>query len=325
MRILVLGGAGYIGSHYCHVASEYGAKLTVIDDLSSGHAWAVKSHDFVLGSILDEELLVRKMEDVDSVVHFAAKSIVSESFENSSEYMRTNVLGTQTVLKAMTRAGVKRLVFSSSAAVYGVPEDGGATITEDFECCPINPYGESKLQAEKLISAWVASGNGQALCFRYFNAAGALPEAEIGEAHEPETHLIPNILKALLSPSTKEFVLFGDDHATPDGFCIRDYVHVVDIAQAHVMAAEFLSDGKEQFVTCNLGSGTGYSNYEVIEACEIIHGGKLSYKIGAKRPGDPPRLVASNEYARLLLGWQPTHSDLPNIVRSAYQWHFSHG
>lgn len=326
MRILVLGGAGYIGSHFCRLAADAGFEVRIFDDFSAGHDWAVSDFDAVSGNILDTNLLTEALASVDAVCHFAAKIVVSESVTNPGIYMENNVGGTQSVLIAMSRARVRALVFSSTAAVYGMPEEGLNVITEDCVPQPINPYGESKLQAEQLIQSWAEVGNGVAMCFRYFNAAGALPEFGIGEAHDPETHLIPNILRALITGSGDSFELYGDDYPTEDGTCVRDYVHVADIADAHLLGLEYLGEAAtDPFTICNLGSGLGYSNLEVIRACEAVHGAHLDYQIKPRRAGDSARLVASNNRARDLLGWTPRRSDIETIVSGAYEWHLQHG
>ena len=322
MRVLVLGGAGYVGSHFCRLADSAGMAVRVYDNFSTGHHWAVDSFQVEQGDILDTSRLARAMSDVDVVCHFAAKIVVSESVMYPMLYETNNVAGTASVLEAMSQRGVSALVFSSTAAVYGSPDPSTALIPESCACQPINPYGVSKARAEQLIAEWAATGKGSAIAFRYFNAAGALPEHGLGEAHNPETHLIPNILRALISNDSKAFELFGDDYPTPDGTCIRDYIHVADIADAHLLGVEHLLMSKSKNLqVCNLGSGIGYSNFEVIKACEVAHARTLQYRVLSRRIGDPARLVASNERARQLLGWQPKYSDLETIVGTALQWH----
>jgi len=323
-KILVLGGAGYVGSQFCRAASEAGFDVRVFDDFSTGHEWAVVNYEVVRGDILDAEKLSCAMQDVDAVCHFAAKSCVEESVKDPMTYMRTNVDGTRSVLSAMSKAGIQNLVFSSTAAVYGDPDESVSQLTEAMECSPVNPYGQSKLASEALIEGWCAEQSSSATCFRYFNAAGASPEWGLGEAHEPETHLIPNILRCLINKSGKPFELFGDDYPTPDGTCVRDYVHVNDIADAHLRGLMYQSTGNSGFVACNLGSGSGYSIYQVIRACEDVSGLRLDKVVKRRRLGDPVRLVASNSKASKSFGWKPTNSDLRNIVSTAYQWHLSY-
>jgi UDP-glucose 4-epimerase len=297
----------------------------VLDNLSTGHRWAISDFEFIEGDILNTETLARAMKGVDAVCHFAAKIVVSESVQNPSAYWKNNVDGTASVLSAMHRTGVKRLVFSSTAAVYGMPEYGVRLITENHPCRPINPYGMGKLQAERLIAQWVESGFGKAIAFRYFNAAGALPEVGLGEAHDPETHLIPNVLRALINNDSNGFRLYGSDYPTPDGSCIRDYVHVVDIAKAHISGLDALDDSLNAYDIFNLGSGGGYSNLEVIKACETLIGRSLNYDVMSRREGDPHKLVASYEKAKELLDWYPANSKLETIIESALEWHLFYG
>lgn len=298
----------------------------MLDNLSTGHRWATSDFEFTEGDILNTETLARAMKGVDAVCHFAAKIVVSESVQDPSAYWKNNVDGTASVLRAMHRTGVKRLVFSSTAAVYGMPEHSVRLIAEDHPCRPINPYGMGKLQAERLIAQWVESGLGKAIAFRYFNAAGALPEAGLGEAHEPETHLIPNVLRALVTSNDGAgFQLYGTDYPTPDGSCIRDYVHVVDIAKAHISGLDALEGSLRSLEICNLGSGGGYSNLEVIKACETMVGRVLNYEVMSRREGDPAMLVSSHEKATSLLGWRPANSQLETIIESALQWHRYYG
>jgi UDP-glucose 4-epimerase len=321
LRIVVLGGAGYIGSHFSHLALKRGWDVIVFDDLSTGHSWAVQGGKIVVANILDTVMLTDTLRGADAVCHFAAKSLVEESVANPSLYFRNNVCGTESVLRAMDLANVRNLVFSSTAAVYGIPANNVPVLTESHLASPVNPYGQSKLQAEVLIDQWARRGNKRAISLRYFNAAGAMPEAGLGEAHEPETHLIPNILRILLSYPRKEFKLFGDDYPTDDGTCVRDYIHVTDIGIAHIMGLEFLIQTNNPFTVCNLGSGVGYSNLEVIKACESIAGRSLNVKTYPRRIGDPPMLVSSNSKALDLLGWEPSNSDLYEVIGSAYRWH----
>jgi UDP-glucose 4-epimerase len=317
MNILVVGGAGYVGSHFSFLASKAGHNVCIFDDFSSGHSWAIKSDRLIRGSLLDYRLLVDSLTDIDVVCHFAAKIVVSESIEKTDLYFENNVVGTSLLLDAMAEAGCDRLVFSSTAAVYGQPEIK-TSIREDQSLRPINPYGESKLLAERNIRRWVHGSRRQATIFRYFNAAGAMPQYGLGEFHQPETHLIPNILNALLYPTEYSFSLFGNDYATKDGTCIRDYVHIKDIAFAHLIALDSDRLGCDVF---NLGYGRGYSNLEVIKACERMCGEKLDYVVSGRRVGDPPLLTTDSAKALNELGWTARHSDLDEIVSDALIWH----
>jgi UDP-glucose 4-epimerase len=326
IKLLVIGGAGYIGSHFVYLASQAGFEVTVFDDLSTGHDWAVGECSLIRGNtLLDAAKLSKACEGVDVVIHFAAKSVVAESVNKPLEYLTNNVLGVENVLWAMEQAGVRNLVFSSTAAVYGVPPNGVSILSEDHLPSPINPYGESKLKAEKAIEQWAHKSGGKAVAFRYFNAGGAMPEAGLGEAHDLETHLIPNVLKALLIDSGQTFELYGADYPTQDGSCIRDYIHVKDIAFAHLAGLEFVSKTKAGLTVCNLGSSKGHSNFQVIRMCERVSGRQLRFDIKDRRVGDPPILVASNSRAKELLEWYPRHSSLEEIVESAYRWHEQYG
>ena len=318
MRILVTGGAGYIGSHCARLASLDGHGVSIFDNFSSGHTWACGDLPTFEGDILDTDLLSRCLRGFDAVFHCAAKIIVSESVAFPDLYLKNNVEGTESVLSAMKAASVSKIVFSSTAAVYGNVSDASA-LSEDYECSPVNPYGVSKLRAEERIRSWVSQTGGSATIFRYFNAAGAVPELGLGELHEPETHLIPNIINAILYPDTHQFQLFGNDYPTADGSCIRDYVHVLDIAKAHLLALRTLVPGKAAIF--NLGHGSGYSNLEVVSACESMLKTSLKYQITSRRNGDPPSLLTSNELARKRLGWAPQLSNLNRIVSDAVRWH----
>jgi UDP-glucose 4-epimerase len=317
MKIMVIGGAGYIGSHFVRLAQESGHEVLVFDDFSTGHLWAIGSTRYVKGSLLDFGLLVDKLDDVDIVCHFAAKIVASESVANPGLYFRNNVDGTLSLLDAMAEAGCRRIVFSSTAAVYGNPPSG-CPIRENCDLKPINPYGETKMIAEGHIRDWASKSERSATIFRYFNAAGAMPEQGLGEYHQPETHLIPNLLNALLKPEHYVFNLYGNDYSTYDGTCIRDYVHVRDIAKAHLDSL-----GREHLGcrTFNLGQGCGYSNLEVLKACEKAVGRTLDYVVMERRSGDPARLITDNGKALTELGWKPMYSDLDQIVADALAWH----
>lgn len=315
---MVIGGAGYIGSHCAQLAALDGHEVSVLDNFSSGHRWACADFQIFEGDILDTDFLIRSLRGFDVVFHCAAKIVVSESVVFPELYLRNNVNGTESILRAMTRANVGKIVFSSTAAVYGSPGKA-SVLNENHNCNPVNPYGISKLRAEELIRSWVSRTNGCATIFRYFNAAGATPELGLGELHEPETHLIPNIVNAMLYPETHHFLLFGDDYPTPDGSCVRDYVHVADIAKAHLLALEVSMNGNAEIF--NLGHGSGYSNLEVMRACESVLGKRLKYQVAPRRDGDPPSLLTSNVLAYDRLGWVPELSDLNRIVCDAVQWH----
>ena len=325
LRVVVLGGAGYIGSHFSYLATINGLEVIVFDDFSTGHDWAVKKNRLIVGNILETRKLAEVLIGADAVCHFAAKSLVAESVACPDLYFHNNVAGTESVLEAMSLANVNNLVFSSTAACYGMPSEQNELITEKYPALPINPYGQSKLEAEALIETWASKAENRAIAFRYFNAAGAMPEAGLGEAHEPETHLVPNVLKALLSDSIQEFKLYGTDYPTADGTCVRDYVHVKDIALAHLAGLSFLENTEDRFTVVNLGSAIGYSNLEVIKACERVTGRTLNIQAVSRRDGDPPVLVASQAKALDLLGWKPQHSVLEEIILSAYKWHSANG
>lgn len=320
--ILVCGGAGYIGSHTTHELVREGFETAVLDNLQSGHRAAVHPGAlFFEGDVRDGEALDRVMErGVTEVVHFAANSLVGESVENPLQYYGNNVHGMEVLLKAMVKNGAKRIVFSSTAAVYGEPRK--VPIVEDDPTCPTNPYGETKLAMEKMIQ-WVERAHGiEYVSLRYFNVAGALADATLGEDHIPETHLIPIILKVALG-QMESLGVFGDDYDTPDGTCIRDYVHVSDLAGAHLLALEYLRNGGASGVF-NLGSARGFSVKEMIEAAEKVTGRTIKREIKARRAGDPARLVADSSRARKVLGWKPSYDKLEDIIATAWNWHSTH-
>ncbi|MFD1436154.1 UDP-glucose 4-epimerase GalE [Kroppenstedtia eburnea] len=318
MAVLVTGGAGYIGSHTVLHLLEQGEEVVVLDHLGTGHRAAVKAPVFYQGDLRDETLLTRIFQErrIESVIHFAALSLVGASGEDPLTYYDNNVSGTRCLLSAMVAHGVKRLVFSSTAAVYGEPET--VPIPETAPLQPTNPYGETKRVIEGML-AWCDRAYGmKSISLRYFNAAGAHPAADVGEDHDPETHLIPIVLQAALG-RRESVQVFGDDYPTPDGTCIRDYVHVMDLAEAHGLALERLRQGRPGAVY-NLGNGKGFSVREVIRAAERITGRRLQVQTAPRRPGDPAVLVASAEKARAELGWNPRHRDLDEIVASAWKW-----
>ena len=321
-HILVCGGAGYIGSHMCKALARAGHVPVTFDNLSTGHRWAVKWGPLFEGDLLDPDALARAFREfrIDAVMHFAARSLVGESMQQPGLYFRNNVTGTLNLLDAMREASVARLVFSSTAAVYGNPDY--TPIDEAHPTRPINPYGWSKLMAERQIAEYCRAHGMRAACLRYFNAAGADPDGVIGEAHEPETHLIPNIIRAALDPSRGPVKLFGDDYDTPDGTCIRDYIHVADLCEAHLLALDYL-DGTPGCHVFNLGSGDGNSVAQVVAASREILDGRPASEFHARREGDPPVLVASSRQAREKLEWMPRHS-LSACIESASAWQRSH-
>jgi UDP-glucose 4-epimerase len=321
MNILLCGGAGYIGSHMAKWLAVRGFSATVLDNLSTGHRDAIQWGDFVEADLLDGTSLesVFSGRRIDAVMHFCARSLVGESMTMPYEYYANNVCGTLNLLQVMRKYGVDRLVFSSTAAVYGHPLHG--VIDEDHPLNPINPYGQSKLMVERILSDAARAYGLRSVCLRYFNAAGASADGDIGEAHEPETHLIPNVLRSVLGGGAG-LKVFGDDYPTADGTCVRDYVHVEDLAQAHQLALDYMSDRDGAHVF-NLGSGKGFSVREVISAAERITKHSVAYDIAPRRPGDPAVLVASNAKARVELGWKPQFCGLDEIVGSAWRWHSS--
>lgn len=316
--VLVTGGAGYIGSHTCKVLARSGYTPVTYDNLVYGHARAVKWGPFVQGDLADKQLLRRTIEDhnIRSVIHFAAYAYVGESMQQPEKYFRNNVINTLSLLETMHEKEVRHIVFSSTCATYGVPES--VPIDESHLQRPVNPYGESKLFIEKALH-WYGLAHGlKFAALRYFNAAGADPDAEIGEEHDPETHLIPLILQSILGQ--RPYVeIFGTDYDTPDGTAIRDYIHVMDLAEAHVRALQSLQRDKQNLVL-NLGTGTGHSVREVIAAAEKNTGLTVPFREAPRRAGDPPALVADARRAKQELGWEACCSDLDNLVRTAWIW-----
>lgn len=323
MKLLVLGGAGYIGSHTATELLDNGHEVVIADNLVTGYREAVpEKATFYQGDLRDKDFLVDllKKEKVDAVIHFAAFSLVGESVTNPLKYYENNLYGTKVLLDAMIETGVDKIVFSSTAATYGEPEN--IPILESDRTCPTNPYGETKLAMEKMFK-WTAAAHGlRYVSLRYFNACGADESGEIGEAHNPESHLIPLILQV---PNGKReaISIYGNDYDTPDGTCIRDYIHVTDLAQAHILAVEYLANGGESDIF-NLGNGVGYSVREVIETARKVTGHPIPAVETPRRAGDPARLVASSEKARRVLGWNPVHDSLSEIIESAWKWHKNH-
>lgn len=323
MKLLVLGGAGYIGSHTATELLDNGHEVVIADNLVTGYREAIpEKATFYQGDLRDKDFLndLMKKEKVDAVIHFAAYSLVGESVVNPLKYYENNLYGTKVLLDAMIESSVDKIVFSSTAATYGEPEN--IPILENDRTCPTNPYGETKLAMEKMIS-WVAKAHGlHYVSLRYFNACGAHKSGAIGEAHNPESHLIPLVLQ--VPNGKREFVsIYGNDYDTPDGTCIRDYIHVTDLAKAHILAVEYLMNGGESDIF-NLGNGVGYSVKEVIETARKVTGHPIPVKEEARRAGDPARLVASGKKAKEILGWEPEIKDLVDIINSAWKWHSKH-
>ncbi|HEY5487572.1 MAG TPA: UDP-glucose 4-epimerase GalE [Candidatus Limnocylindrales bacterium] len=330
MRILVTGGAGYIGSVSVEAFLAAGHEVTVLDNLSTGHRAAIADGARLeMGTYADSTAVAKLLESrrIDAVLHCGAKSIVSESMTDPAKYFRENVTGGIALLEGMREAGVKRIVFSSTAATYGMPER--TPISEADPIRPINAYGETKRSVEGAIR-WYCHGYGfRSVILRYFNAAGA--SARNGEQHVPETHLIPNVL--LAAEGSRSLTLFGEDYPTPDGTCVRDYIHVEDLARAHLFALEATAptatgigtpEAMSEPLICNLGSGTGFSNREVVAAAEQVVGHPIPVAIGPRRAGDPPVLVASSERARDVLAWEPLHGTIEEMIGSAWEWRQKH-
>jgi UDP-glucose-4-epimerase GalE len=320
-KILVTGGAGYIGSHTVHFLRKRGYDVTVIDDLSRGHEHNVEPNQFHRLNLSQTDALADLMtrEQFSAVIHFAAYIAVGESTQKPELYFANNVSGTISLLSAMDRANIKSLVFSSTAAVYGTPER--VPILEDFPYAPVSPYGETKVMVEKILDWLNEYKSVRSICLRYFNACGAEPGSGLGEEHEPETHLIPLLFRAI--ETNKPVTIFGEDYPTPDGTCVRDYIHVSDLAGAHVAAVEsLLQNGPSN--KFNVGTGTGKSVREVMRAVEDVVGRKIPFVTGPRRAGDPPELVANSEKLQKALGWKPHYTDLHDIVRTAWDFHREH-
>jgi UDP-glucose 4-epimerase len=318
-KILVIGGAGYIGSHMVRLLVEAGREVVVFDNFSQGHRQAIWGVEVFQGDLLEPAELraVFERHDIDAVIHFAALIAVGDSVRDPNAYYRNNVIGTLNLVDAMRAVGVKKLVFSSTAAVFGNPTTD--KLAEDHPRAPINPYGWSKRMVEQMLEDMAAAWGLNSVALRYFNACGAHISGEIGEAHDPETHLIPVVLLAVLG-LRDSLELFGDDYDTPDGTCIRDYIHVSDLASAHLKALDYIDKhpGAHAF---NLGNGAGFSNLEVVDTARQVTGKALPVEIAPRRKGDPARLVADSTRARKELGWVPDHPDLATIIESAWVWH----
>lgn len=321
MRILVTGGAGYIGSHAVRLFLARGHDVWVYDNLSMGHRQAVPAERLIVGDLseaqrLDQAILAKRIE---AVVHFAALAYVGESVREPAKYYQNNLVHTLTLLEVMRRHQVNRLVFSSTCATYGIPQK--VPITEEEPQHPINPYGNTKLAVERALADYAHAYQWGFAALRYFNAAGASPDGVIGEDHDPETHLIPLVLQTALG-QRPHIQVFGTDYDTPDGTCVRDYIHVDDLAEAHLLALEALEPGKH--LHYNLGIGRGYSVREVIRVSEEVSGERIPVVEGPRRPGDPPVLVAQAEKVQRELGWRPRYTDLRSIVETAWNWHRTH-
>ncbi|TWU59138.1 UDP-glucose 4-epimerase [Rubripirellula tenax] len=321
MNVLVVGGAGYIGSHAVRTLMDAGHTVTVYDNLSRGHAGAVPPGMLVQGDLADQAKLVStlKGKKIDAVMHFAAFALVNESVNDPSLYYRNNVIAALELLDAMREADVKKIVFSSTTATYGEPEI--VPIPETTPQHPINPYGFTKLVIEQALADYAAAYGFAYAALRYFNAAGARPDGTIGEDHTPESHLIPIVLQVALG-QREAITIYGDDYPTPDGTCIRDYIHIDDLGAAHLAAMERLEAGKGLCV--NLGTGKGTSVREIIDACREVTGHAIPEIMGTRRAGDPPELVADARLAKKLLGWEPKYTDVKSIIETAWRWHQSH-
>lgn len=323
MKILVLGGAGYIGSHTVKELIKSGSQVVIVDNLETGYKEAVHPDaQFYQGDIRDRAFMdnIFEKEKIDGVIHFAANSLVGESMSNPLKYYDNNLYGTKVLLDSMVANGVDKIVFSSTAATYGEPKRVPILETDPTE--PTNPYGETKLSMEKMMK-WTDQAHGvRYVALRYFNACGADVSGEIGEAHSPETHLIPLILQVPNGQRDK-ISIYGDDYNTKDGTCVRDYIHVTDLAQAHILAMKYLIDGRESAIF-NLGNGVGFTVKEVIEAARKVTNHPIPAEVVSRRSGDPAKLIASSEKAKKILGWNPQHADLEEIIESAWNWHRKH-
>ena len=322
-NVLVVGGAGYIGSHTCKELKLNGFNPVVLDNLSEGHDWAVKYGPLEKGDAGEYDFVasVIRKHNIESALHFAANAYVGESVSNPRKYIRNNVTAMDQMLGACIDTGVKKIIFSSSCATYGVPQY--VPLNEQHPQNPISPYGDTKLMGEKILHWYSGAYDLRYAALRYFNASGADPDGEIGEVHNPESHLIPLILQAITG-KRPHIGVFGTDYDTPDGTAVRDYVHVKDLASGHVKALQHLINGGDS-VKVNFGSGKGYSVKEVIDMAAKVTGKPVPVEYQDRRPGDPPSLYADPSYAKTLLGWIPDHSDLETIVRTAWEWELKQG
>lgn len=324
MKILVLGGAGYIGSHTVYELIDAGEEVVIIDSLETGHIEAVHPKaKFYQGDIRERvfvDSVLDAEKDIDAVIHFAAYSLVGESMVNPLKYYDNNMCGTKVLLESLVAHNIDKIVFSSTAATYGEPEK--TPIVETDPTNPTNTYGETKLSMEKMFK-WTGKAHGlRYVSLRYFNACGAHPSGEIGEAHSPETHLIPLILQ-VPNGQREAISVFGSDYPTKDGTCVRDYIHVIDLAQAHILAVKYLMEGNESNIF-NLGNGVGHTVKEVIEAAKKVTGLPIKVEMADRRAGDPATLIASSDKAKEVIGWNPQHADIEEIIDSAWKWHKNH-
>ncbi len=319
--ILVTGGAGYIGSHVVKELLRHGHKPIILDNFQTGHRKAVSNPLLIEGDLSDQERTAKifQLNSIDGVMHFAADCLVGESVQNPAKYFNNNVKNGIKLLDIIEQFHIRKFVFSSSAAVYGEPKE--IPIPEEHSCAPTNPYGETKWTFEKILQAFHHAGKLDFISLRYFNAAGAHPDGNLGEDHFPETHLIPLLIKSALDGGS--IPIYGTDYDTPDGTCIRDYIHVQDLAAAHILALQRLEQ-EDRSAIYNLGNGNGYSVREVIETVKKVTGRNVASVDSPRRPGDPARLVASSEKIRKELGWTPKYPDLETIVRTAWDWHRNH-
>jgi UDP-glucose 4-epimerase len=318
VHILIVGGAGYIGSHMVHFLSNQNCQITVLDNLSSGHRDAVAAENLVVGDLADIDLLDSLFTEhtFDVVMHFASSILVGESVTDPSKYYRNNVTNTQNLLDVMVKRGVMEFIFSSTAAIFGEPEY--TPIDEQHPKNPVNPYGRSKWMVEQILDDYDRAYGLKSVCLRYFNAAGADPDGKLGERHDPETHLIPLVLQAA-SGRREGITVFGRDYNTEDGTCIRDYIHITDLCDAHWLAVQNLREQRES-QRFNLGNGNGFSVQQVIDICKEVTGKNINVIEGKRRAGDPAVLVADSSRARQELGWQPKYNDLQSIVSHAWKW-----
>jgi UDP-glucose 4-epimerase len=321
MKILVVGGAGYVGSHTVKWLISLGHEVWVYDNLSRGHAQSVDPDRLIVGNLMDRSLMIKVLmeKEIEAVMHFAAFALVGESVQNPAMYYQNNVVASLELLEAMRQAGVWRFVFSSTTATYGQPDI--LPIPETVPQNPINPYGFTKLVVERALRDYAQAYGFGAASLRYFNASGAAPDGTIGEDHDPESHLIPIVLQVALG-QRESVQVFGNDYDTPDGTCIRDYIHVDDLATAHLAAMERLAPGK--ILEMNLGTGVGHSVLGVIEACRKVTSHRIPVEQGPRRAGDPACLVADSTLAQSTLGWRPRYTSIDSIVQTAWHWHSTH-
>ncbi len=321
MNVLVVGGAGYIGSHMVRLLDRAGHRVVVLDNLSLGFREAVTAGELVVGDMGDQALVCQTLRDyqIDAVMHFAAFALVGESVEHPAKYYQNNVVATLSLLESMRQCNVNRIVFSSTCATYGIPES--MPINESTPQRPVNPYGFTKLVIERALEDYAAAYGLGFAALRYFNAAGAAPDGRIGEDHDPESHLIPIVLQVALG-QRDQITIFGDDWPTPDGTCVRDYIHVDDLGAAHLKALDHIQPGTGLKLT--LGTGAGFSVRQIIDICREVTGHQIPAIIGPRRPGDPPELVADASQAKQVLGWEPEYRTPRPIIETAWNWHRQH-